>query len=250
MPLSGNRALVLDLLHYARQVPSFPLERICQMGELAVLRRLAPTRISWPALFLKAYGLAAAETPQLRQTLFQWPWPHVYEHPTSVAMLSVHRQYRGEDRLCFGRVLRPESLPLVDLQAQIDTYKNGPVEVMFRRQVWLSRLPTWLRRIGWWSTLHLQGDVRARRLGTFGMSVLAGQGANNRWHPSIHSTNLSYGTLDRYGEMPVTLIYDHRLIDGYLVSGVLRRLEEILRGPIARELVQMRGAAKEGRAAA
>jgi len=36
-----SRRLVCDLLHFARQVPLFSLERSCYLGELAELRRRA-----------------------------------------------------------------------------------------------------------------------------------------------------------------------------------------------------------------
>src|SRR5947209_5871481 len=89
--LPVRRRLVCDLLHFARQVPLFPLERRCALGQFAELRQGAPTRISWSVLFLKAYSLLAADYPVLRQALLRWPWAHLYQHPFSVAMLAVSR---------------------------------------------------------------------------------------------------------------------------------------------------------------
>jgi hypothetical protein len=125
---------------------------------------------------------------------------------------------------------------LLEIQAALDAYQRRPVEEAFRTQVQLSRLPTLLRRAIWWANLNLFPARRAKRLGTFGLSVLAGQGAYNRLHPSFLTTSLSYGPLDERGRMLVTLLYDHRVFDGALAAEALERLETTLCGEIAAEL--------------
>jgi hypothetical protein len=231
-----SRRLVCDLIHFGRQVPLFPLERSCGLGDLAELRQSTACRISWPVLFLKAYGLVAMEYPQLRQAYLGWPWPHLYEHPHNVAMLAVNRSDCEGDRLYWGRFPQPELCTLTELQTKLDWYKTGPTRSVFATQRRLSRVPTPLRRLAWWLTLNLSGDVRARRLGTFGLSTLAGNGAVNRCHPTCLSTSLTYGPIDPSGQMLVTLLYDHRIADGNCVAGALADLEAILRGPITGEL--------------
>jgi hypothetical protein len=234
-----SRRLVCDLLHFARQVPLFPLERSFGLAELAELRESAPCRISWPVLFLKAYGLVAMEYAQLRQAYLSWPWPHLYEHPHNVAMLAVNRADPEGDRLYWGRLIQPEECTLIELQAKLEHYKNGPTGSVFRTQRRLSRVPTPLRRLGWWLTLNLSGSARARRLGTFGLSTLASNGAVNRYHPTCLTTSLTYGPMDPSGQMLVTLLYDHRIADGNCIAGALADLEAILRGPIAGELKRL-----------
>ncbi len=68
------------------------------------------------------------------------------------------------------------------------------------------------------------------------MSTLAGQQTLNRHHPTLHTTSLTFGPLDDRGRLLVTLICDHRVVDGYLGALVLAELEQELHGAIAGEL--------------
>ena len=236
LPLTMNRALVLDTLHFARQVPVFPVEATFDLVEVAALRAASSRRISWSVLFLKAYALVAREHAILRRAYVRWPWPHLVEAPHSVAMLAINRQHCGEDRLCFGRFLAPENQPLVKLQRRLDRYASDPVEKAFDKQVTLSRLPGWLRRtlLGW--TLHVAGSMRAVRVGTFSLSTLAGQGSLNRGHPTFLTTSLTYGPLDARGRTLVTLLCDHRVLDGVAAAAALADLQRVLCAEIANEL--------------
>ncbi len=234
--LSCNRALVVDSCHYARRIPLFPIERQLDLARLAELRTRAPRRVSWSVLFLKGFALVAARHAALRQTFFRWPWPHLYEHPLSVATLAISRQYLGEERLCWGVFSAPERASLAELQERLDRYQSDPVEKAFRRQVQLSRMPGPLRAIGWRLSLDFSGVKRAKRLGTFSMSSVAGQGAVNRFHPTILTSSLSYGPLDSAGRALVTLICDHRVLDGKLAATALQELETVLQTTVADEL--------------
>jgi hypothetical protein len=234
--LGENRRLVADLLYFSRQVDRFPLEREFDLSQLVELRERARTRISWPVLFIKAYGLLSAEFAELRQTYLCWPWAHLYQHSQSVAMLAINRSTPSGDRLCWGRFIAPEEQSLVTLQAGLDEYQTGPLEQVFRRQMRLGRFPWPLRRIAWWLSLNAAGAKRAKRLGTFGLSTLAGMSTFNRFHPSCLTTSISYGPLSAEGRSLVTLICDHRVVDGAPMARALARFETLLRGPIAAEL--------------
>jgi hypothetical protein len=237
--LGIHRRLVGDLLYFSRGIPLFPIEREFDLAALDRLRQRAKLRISWPALFLKAYGLLAARTPELRQSYQGWPWAHLYQHAQSVAMVAVSRTTPAGERLFWARFIAPDEQPLVALQAELDCYKTAPVEDVFRRQIRLSRFPTPLRRIAWWLSLNTSGIRRARRLGTFGLSTVAGSGAVNRFHPSCLTTSLSYGPLGPAGQALVTVVCDHRVVDGAPMARALGELEAILAGPIAEELASL-----------
>lgn len=235
--LSCNRTLVIDLLHYDRQAPMVAQDRVCDLSRVAECRERATRRIGWSILFLKAYALTAREFPPLRRCLLRWPWPHLYEHPHSVAMLAVNREFEGEERLCWARFPCPEEQPLERMQRALEErYRGQPVEKVFRRQVLLSRLPTPLRRLAWWATRNLSGARRAKRLGTFGLTTIAAQGAEIRRPPSPLTSALTFGSLDESNRCRATIAYDHRVMDGALVGRALARLEDVLRGPIAEEL--------------
>jgi hypothetical protein len=237
--VTAQRALVLDVLHYARGVPLFPVERPFELGELAVLRRLAPRRISWCALLLKAYGMVSADHDALRRVYRRWPWPHFYQHGEVVITIAIHREHHGHQRLCWGRITAPQQTPLVRLQEQLDYYATAPVEKAFRTQVRLSRLPAALRRACWRLGADFYGPRRAKHIGTGAISTLAGQGALNRFHPTITTTSLNYGPVDESGRAWVTLLCDHRVADGFIMARALADLEKALVGPVREELASL-----------
>lgn len=234
--ISSNRALVLDLVALAARESQFPVERTMDLAAVAALRQQAARRISWTVLFMKAYAAVAANYPQLRQAHCRWPWPRLCESAETVAMVAINREHCGEDRLCWGRFISPERSSLSALQDALDAYQQEPVEQIFRRQVRLSKFPVPLRRLALWLNLNFARKRRAKRLGTFSMSSLAGQQALNRFHPTLLATSLTFGPLDDRGSSLVTLVCDHRVLDGALAARALGSLHDMLRGEIADEL--------------
>jgi hypothetical protein len=236
LSISCNRALVLDGLYFARDVTLFPVEREFDLGEVAQLRIRQPSRVSWSVLFLKAFDLVARDHAPLRQAYIRWPLPHLLQSPGSVGMLAINREFQGEDRLCWGRFDEPADQPLTALQQRLDAYTQQPVEQIFKRQVRVSRLPTWLRRAFFWWNLNFAGSLRGKRLGTFSLSTLAGQGALNRAHPTFLTSSLTYGPIDANGRATVTLLCDHRVLDGAVAARALGDLQGVMSGQIADEL--------------
>lgn len=234
--LTSARALVLDVAHIAKKVPAFPVERWFDMEAVAQARAKAQPRISWVTLFIKAYGLASRQLPQLRTHYLKFPIPHFYQADGSVISVSINRFHEGHDRLFWGRFYQPENLRLIDLQHELDAYCQGDVREVFRRQMVAARLPTLLRRAGWWWRLNCQPKQRARRLGTGSISVLAGQGVYNRLHPCILTSTLAYGPLQADGRMWVTLQCDHRVLDGVAAAEALNLFETVLKDDLLAEL--------------
>lgn len=230
------RRLTCDVMHFHRQVPICPHDRRCRLGEIDALRRNCPRRLSWSVLMLKAYGLAAQHIPELRQTWLNGPVSTIYEHPASVGMLAITREFRGEPWLFWGRFLAPETTPLEVLQKNLERYQTQPVEQVFHKQVMLSGIPNPLRRLLWWWNLNVSGAQRARRAGTFVLTTLAGRGAEITNPPSFHTGNFTYGPMDDDGFSRMTLAYDHRLFDGALAADALARIEDALHTEIANEL--------------
>ncbi|MDZ4818461.1 MAG: hypothetical protein SGJ20_05750 [Planctomycetota bacterium] len=234
--ISSNRTLVLDGLALAPRGVLFPLERTVDLSQVQKLRSNTRRRISWTVIFLKAYALVAARHPQLRKTYLGWPWPHLLEQRDNVGMVVINRVFENEDRICWGSFPRPETMSLFELQAMLDAYQQEPVEKIFRKQVRFSRMPLLVRRAIWWFNLNLARRKRAKRLGTFTMSSLAGQGTINRFHQTLLTTSLSFGPLDEAGSALLSLICDHRVLDGAVGARALEDLEKTLNGAIVTEL--------------
>jgi hypothetical protein len=238
IPLSLPRRFICDLVHFARKVPTVPVQRRMNLAPLVAVRQAAQPRPSWCAIFTKAYAFVAAARPELRRAYLSFPWPHLYEHPISVASVAVERDYGGEQAVFFGHLRSPEQQGLLELDAHLRQLKEAPIESvgLFRRVLYTSRLPRPLRRALWWIGLNVSGSKRAKHLGTFGVSVYSGLGAASLHPLSPLTTALNYGVIQPDGSVDVRLIYDHRVLDGSTIARALLDLERVLTNEIVVEM--------------
>jgi hypothetical protein len=242
IPLSLPRRLIGDVLHFARQVPSVPVQRRMNLAAVVAARQAAAPRPSWVALFTKAYAFVCAARPELRRSYLSFPRPHLYEHPAAVASVAVERRLGDEDAVLFGHVTAAQSYSLTELDLRLRAFKEQPPERIgaFRRALRVSALPRPLRRLAWWFALNVSGRKRAHFLGTFGVSVYAGLGAASLHPLSPLTTTLNYGVIDADGGVDVRLVYDHRVLDGATVARALQELERVLHCEIIAELRYLR----------
>jgi hypothetical protein len=242
LPLSLPRRFIGDLVHFARRVPSVPVERRMDLAAVLAARRLAQPRPSWCAIFTRAYSFVAAACPELRRAYLSFPRPHLYEHPANVASIAVERRLGDEDAVLFGHLKSPEKLSLLELDTQLRQWKEQPIERIgsFRRVLRLSRWPWPLRRLIWWIGLNCIGRKRAHYFGTFGVSVYSGLGAASLHPLSPLTTTLNYGVIDPDGCVDVRIAYDHRVLDGATIARALEELERVLKCEILTELRYLR----------
>jgi hypothetical protein len=245
LPLSWARRIGTDFLHFAQKLPTVPVQRVMNLATLREARTHSQPRISWTILFTKAYALLARDLPILRRAILDFPWQRVYEHPHSIPMIMVEREYEGETMVVGCTLRAPEETPLRTLHEQLESFRTQPPEAssQFRRSRWMARLPRFLRRWLWWAGLNISGPRRSKYFGTFAVSVYSALGAESLHPITPLTTTLNYGLIAADGSVPVRIVYDHRLIDGATIARALGQLEEILNGPICRELAQDTAAA-------
>src|SRR5262245_59298961 len=149
LPISGPRQFIIDLVHYARKVPSIPVCRTFDLSPLIRARLAHPVRPSWAVLFMKAYGLVAAENPPLRRALLTFPWTRLYEHPQTICALALEREYQGEEGIFVGLFRAPEEQTIAQLQDALVRYKFDPLHEVgfFRQALRISRAPAPFRRL-------------------------------------------------------------------------------------------------------
>jgi len=251
IPLSLPRRFLIDLLHFARQVPSVPVERSINVQGLREVRQCLAARPSWTAIFTKAFALLAARLPQLRRAYLPYPRPHLYEHPHSVASVTIERPHQDETAVFFAALRSPERQSLRALDAHLRRYKEAPVESIgqFRRALLVSRLPRPLRRLLWTIDLQCSGRKRAARLGTFSIDAHSALGAETLHPLSPLTTTLTYGVIQDDGSVMLRLVYDHRVMDGATVARALAALEHILHHDILAELRRLATASAPARSA-
>lgn len=242
LSLSLPRRFIVDLVHFAKQVPSVPVQRRMNLAAAVEARRTASPRPSWAAIFTKAYSFVSAARPELRRAYLPYPWPHYYEHPIAIASVAIERQFLDEEGVFFGHIRSPEQRGLLALDRDLRRFKESGLNSIgsFRQALRLSRFPRPIRRFVWGIALNWWGRKRAHYFGTFGLSVYSGLGAASLHPLSPVTTLLNYGVIDETGGVDVRIIYDHRVLDGGNVARALLDLERVLNNEIVAELRYLR----------
>ena len=237
IPISAQRLIVLDLLYFAKQIPTVPVQRRMSLAPLVTARTKSRQRVGWVAIFTKAYAMVAQEMPELRRAYIKLPWHQLYEYPTSRAVILIERDYNNEPVLLPVSIKDPAQEPLHYIAGQIEQARSAPLEHLknFRRWLSFTRLPTLIRRIVWWVGLNW-GRQRGNYFGTFSVSVYSSLGAESLHPLGPVTTVLNYGVISKSGEVDVRIIYDHRVMDGATVARALVRLESILNSVMVEEL--------------
>jgi hypothetical protein len=238
IPLSLPRRLMCDYLHFARQIPTVPVQRRMNLGAVVAARAATGLRPSWCAIFSKAYAFVTAACPLFRRAYLSFPRPHFYEHPVNVTSIAIERKFGDEDAVFFAHIRRPEELSLADIDLRLRRFKDQPIETIgdYRRILLLNRFPRPLRRLLWWIGLNAWGRKRAAFMGTSGVTVYAGLGAASLHPLSLLTTTLNYGVIEPDGSVDVRITYDHRVLDGATVARALAELERVLSHEILAEL--------------
>ncbi len=143
LPLSLPRRFVGDILHFAQKVPTVPVQRRMNIASLMAARQQVFPRPSWCALFTKAYAMVAAARPELRRAYLTIPWPHLYEHPTSIASIAIERDWQGEDAVFFVQIREPENHSAGQLDEYVQECRVEPIETIgtFRRTLRVAQFP-------------------------------------------------------------------------------------------------------------
>jgi hypothetical protein len=227
--LSVQRRMIIDLLYFARGIPTVPVQKRMLIAPIIAARAASAARPRWTAIFTKAYALVAEEYPEFRRAYIKFPWPQLYEYPTSRANIMLERDYRGEPALCPVSIKDPAHASLQEIGARLDYATKTPLEDMkdFRRWIQFSSVPRPIRRAFWWLGLNW-GRQRGNYFGTFGVSVYSALNAESLHPLSPSTTVLNYGVMGPDGSVDVRIIYDHRVMNGATVARALGRLEEIL----------------------
>lgn len=236
--ISPFRWMVIDLMHFSRQVPAVTLERRMALAPLVEARAACNPRPSWTAIFVKAYSIVAARQPLLRRAYMSFPWPRFYEHPRNIVCLNISRQFGDEDVVMPVQIRSPENRSLTEIDALIRTMKDQPVEECenFRRVRALSRCPWFIRRLIFWATINVFGRRRAHNLGTFGITTVSNHGAGVLSLIPLMTSTVFYGLFDDRNCLDVRLAIDHRVLDGVPAAEALVSLEATLLGEILEEV--------------
>jgi hypothetical protein len=240
--VSPFRKLVTDLMHFSSKVPSVCMDRRMNLSRILVARQRCSPRPSWSAIFIKAYGIVAARTPELRRVYMPFPVAYLYEHPYSVVTMNIERQWRDENVVFQAQIRSPEKRSLRKLDDLVRYYKDEPVENVkcYRRIMRMASVPWPFRRLSWWVGLNLYPRLRVHNFGTFGITTTAAQGAGIQRIIPILTGTLHYSMFDDAGNLEMRFSFDHRVLDGATAATALKDLETVLHTEILDELNGLR----------
>lgn len=235
-PISLARRLVIDLMHFS--APLVIVKRTMKLDRLVQMRSTLAARPGWTPMIAKAFCLVAREEPWLRTFYLTWPWPHFYEVPRSVAMAAIIRDSFDKDVPVLLNIGSADAMPLAEVEAILQRGKNAPLEEVpaLRRILRINGLPMPLRRLVWWMGLNY-GRLRANNFGTFAITSVATLGSETVVLNAPGPSMITYGLLKPDNTMELLLHWDHRIYDGVLACRALQRLEDVLNGDIADELL-------------
>jgi hypothetical protein len=243
-PLSLGRRVLCDYTHFSPRNYTAAAERVMRLADVAAARRAASPRPSWGAIFIKAFAKAARNHPEMRQAYFSFPWGHIGEYESQIASVVMDRRVGDEDVIVLAPLIRPEDQTLAALDEHLRRYQERPVESFrhFREALYVARLPRFLRWFLWWLALNVLPRRRVRHFGTFGVTTMSPFGARTLEVPSLWTAFLHYGVMAENGDVPVGLVFDHRIMDGSVVGFTLMEMEQALHHDIVAELRGMQPA--------
>src|SRR6201999_55811 len=156
-------------------------------------------------------------------------------------MVAVARVEDGQDCVLPQKVTAPDEMPLSEVDALIRHAKEAPIDEVpaFRKILRTTRLPLPLRRLFWAIGLNF-GRQRANYFGSFGITSVAAYGAGELHALSPGPFIVSYGVVGPDRTIDVVIRWDHRVTDAALIAKALTRLEHVLNGAIAAELLSHR----------
>lgn len=242
VPIGVGRRLVNEFLRQSRRVPLVTLRREFHIPALVAARGETRQRLSWIALFAKAYALASKRHAHLRRNYVTFPWTRIYEHPHSECIVLVERDWHGEEIVLGAKIRAPEDAPLAEIDGHVRRFRIEPVLSIspFRQMLRIARYPALLRRFIFWSSVNWSGYKRCKRFGTFLISSLGNYGSE-LLAPHVPLTGyLTFGAISAHGHVAVTLAFDHRVMDGRHAARALEDIERIMNTTLLMEMRLMR----------
>jgi len=234
--------MIGDLLHISRQIPLIPGERTMQLAKLVEARKAATPRPSWCAMFIKTVAVVVARHPEARRVFLTRPWHRMYEYNENIVSVVVERDCQGEPGLFLARFHSPEKMSLAEIDAQLRKYKERSIEELsgFQNALRMARLPLLVRR-GFWSLLmNWMPKLRAKLLGTHGISLTAGMGGVALSLLTPWTFTIFYDAFEDDGSLKFRVMFDHRVLDGRMVCRMGREMEQEMCGAILQEVRGMK----------
>lgn len=238
--LSLPRRWVRDVVRFGNKF-AIGMSTSIRVSAAVEARRKHQPLISWSAILIKAIALTSRKWPELRRAYITFPWPHLYEHPHSVASVVVEREWHGERAVFFDQIPAPENRPLYEIDRVVKSLKDLPIESVggYRRLLRITRYPWPLRRLMWLIALYGAGRLKSKYFGTVSINSIPSRHIHVTQSATPVSVSFAYGPIGSDGRMPLQVFFDHRVTDGQNLQRVVVDMEAILNRDIVDELNEL-----------
>jgi hypothetical protein len=238
--MSLPRLWMRDLVYFGQKSMIVGGTVTLRLSPLVAARRRHQPLIGWSAILIKAIALTSRKWPELRRAYIAFPWPHLYEHPHSVATVVVEREWRGSKAVFFDQIPAPEDKSLREIDHLLDAKKELKIEAVggYRRLIRITRFPLPLRRLIWLVAIRGAGRLKSRYFGTFSINSHYSRHGYTTQSLTPMTISFEYSPLRPNGEMSVQIFIDHRVMDGGAVHRLCIDLETILNKDIVDELTR------------
>ncbi|MBI5529487.1 MAG: 2-oxo acid dehydrogenase subunit E2, partial [Deltaproteobacteria bacterium] len=178
------------------------------------------------AILLKGLGLSVREHPEAR-TLYYSPPPRLVRFDDCHVTIPVEREVEGERMVIFANVKDCDSRSIRDLTYELRKLRDAPIDEIpeFAWWVKMAKFPRLVRKAIYLPMQYFPA-IRATGWGTFGLTNIGSAGVDDFLPLAAATVTFGVGALK---ERPVaenglvvarktlalTLMFDHRAIDGY-----------------------------------
>jgi hypothetical protein len=235
-PVSPARKTIIDLLHASS--PLVVVKCTMNLERLVSVRATLEKRPGWLTMIAKAFCIVARDEPWLRTFYLKWPWPRFYEVPKSVAMAVMIRDNFDPETPVALKIGPADEFRLAQVEEILQRGKSAPIDEVpaLRRLLRVARLPLPLRWLIWMLALNV-GRQRSNYMGTFAITSVASLGVETVVLRAPGPAAITYGLVRADHTMELLFHWDHRIYDGVIAARAMRKLETVLNGAIADELL-------------
>lgn len=215
-----------------------------EMTQVVQHRQQSSGQFSYLAYFIQAMSQIIAQYPEANSIFIGHFLPRMVSLDTVNAKFTLDKTVAGQRLVASAVIERADSLSLEAIQQHIDAIKAqeiaegeafAPIRKLHSIPLLLARL---LFRYAMW-----RPSIKSRVQGTFTITSLGGRGIT-RFVPLPGST-LTLGVGDiaerprvKDGQITIvpmttlTLVFDHRVLDGAISAEILAKIKKLLESPI------------------
>lgn len=241
--LPDARRHIYHFVNFARLAPTVYIDTEVEMTRVIHRRRqyqAAGLRISYISFLIKTIAEVVARHPEANAVVRPGFIPKIAYYEQITAKFTIDKQMNGERIVLSGLIPQADKQSIEQIQQIIEYYRQHEIDELselanIRK---LQKLPTWIGHLGYRLAMRKLANRPATQ-GTFTISSL-GHRPIQSFHPLTSST-LCFGVgaiehkpavfqerLEIRPFMKLSLVFDHRALDGALAADILGEIKQEL----------------------